>query len=344
MNGHDDSWRRIAPAIAQALEKARCAGRIGQAYLLVGDRRDQLECFAGGMARTASCITPNPDGGACGHCRNCRLWADDAYTEMCRVEPESKSRIIKIEAMREFDRQMWLSVPSSMIKFGVVADADRMGEDAQNTFLKTLEEPPERTMMILLTTSPQLLLPTIRSRCQTVLLKNNRVDYSREVPAEALALLASMHRGAGTRVAFNSSSRLKAVLAELQSKAEETVEAGWDDGWSQIARGDAKMAKQLEDMKKVKIQTEYLRLRMAVMECVQAWFQQRSLVAAGVGAGRLPQAEFVPLMGAALANPPSVEEAEADNRAVNTMLRALRANVPESLCLDAFCLSICEKA
>ena len=49
-------------------------------------------------------------------------------------------------------------------------------------------------------------------------------------------------------------------------------------------------------------------------------------------------------MGAALANPPSVEEAEADNRAVNTMLRALRANVPESLCLDAFCLSICEKA
>jgi DNA polymerase III subunit delta' len=339
----NDSWRKIAPAIATALEKAKHSGRIGQAYLLVGDRREQLECFAHGLARTASCLSPDENGRACGHCRNCQLWDDNAYSEQYTVEPESKSRVIRIAAMQEFDRQMWLSVPSNMIKIGFVVDAHCMNEDAQNTFLKTLEEPPERTMMLLETTSPQLLLPTIRSRCQVVLLKSNRVDYSTEVPQELFTILAAMHRGAGTRIGFNSSNQLKTLLAGLQEQAQEKIDANWDENWEEVSKGDKKLSKELDKMKENKVLTEYLRLRTIILECLQSWFQQRYLIANNITKERLPQQEFFPYMDALLAKPPSVEEAEADNRQVAILIRALRANVPESLCFDAFCLAICEK-
>ncbi len=342
MNGKD-SWRSIAPALAAALEKAKCSGRIGQAYMLVGDRREQLETFAHGLARTASCLTPDEHGRACGHCRNCQLWDDNAYSEQFTVEPESKSRVIKITAMQEFDRQMWLSVPGNMLKVGFVVDAHCMNEDAQNTFLKTLEEPPERTLILLLTTSPQLLLPTIRSRCQVVLLKSNRVDYSTEVPQELFTILAAMHRGAGTRVGFNSSNQLKMLLASLLEQAQEKIDANWDENWEDVAKGDSKLTKQLKEMKEDKVKTEYLRLRAIILECLQCWFQQRYLIACNINKERLPQQEFFPYMDALLTHPPSIEETEADNRQVAILLRALRANVQESLCLDAFCLAICEK-
>jgi len=80
------------------------------------------------------------------------------------VSPESKSRRIRVEQLRELEKSFQVSVEGGKWKIGVIRDAERMNLEAQNAFLKTLEEPPQRTLLILITSKPQALLPTVHSR------------------------------------------------------------------------------------------------------------------------------------------------------------------------------------
>jgi len=81
------------------------------------------------------------------------------------VRPEMKSRRISVDTMRELERRIYMAAPKSLTKVGVVVDADRMNPQASNAFLKTLEEPPVRSLILLLTAAPEQLLDTILSRC-----------------------------------------------------------------------------------------------------------------------------------------------------------------------------------
>ena len=97
---------------------------------------------------------------------------DDLEGEFVHVlQPRSKSRLISVEEMRELERRMYLSAPSGVWKIGVIVDADRMNEAAENAFLKTLEEPPQNCLLFLLSAYPEFLLPTIRSRCVNITLQ-----------------------------------------------------------------------------------------------------------------------------------------------------------------------------
>ncbi len=81
------------------------------------------------------------------------------------IRPESKSRRITIDQIRSLERQLHLSGTPGQTKIGVVQDADRLQVQSENAFLKTLEEPPVSTLLLLLTSQPEQLLDTIRSRC-----------------------------------------------------------------------------------------------------------------------------------------------------------------------------------
>jgi DNA polymerase-3 subunit delta' len=214
-----------------------------------------------------------------------------------------------------------------------------MGIEAQNSFLKTLEEPPRNTMLLLTTTRARLLLPTIRSRCQNILLLKNKVDYSSEVPEDFLKILARMHRNAGSRAAFDCVEKINVFLHSIREKAEEYVEENWDGAWDAVAENDRSIQKQLAEMKLTRVETEYLRRRNVLLECLSAWFQQRALQAAG--AARLPQPEFIPFMQDIPV--PTPDEAEEDLRSVTMFLKALNANVTEDIAIYALCLEICRK-
>ncbi|MDF1787301.1 MAG: DNA polymerase III subunit delta' C-terminal domain-containing protein [Verrucomicrobiales bacterium] len=86
------------------------------------------------------------------------------------IRPESRSRRITIDQIRELERKLHLSGTAAKTKIGVIRDADRLQEKSENAFLKTLEEPPPRTLLLLLTSQPEQLLDTIRSRCISVAL------------------------------------------------------------------------------------------------------------------------------------------------------------------------------
>ena len=339
-----NDWKADFPAIAASLEKARARGRAGQAYLFVGDHAERLMTFAKGWALTAACAEPDAEGRACGKCPNCRLALHGNYPELYVLAPLSKSRIITIDAIREFDHKLSLSAPRGMLKVGIISEAECLGQDAQNAFLKTLEEPPANTMLLLLTTRPKGLLPIIRSRCQNVLMLRNRTDYREAVPAEFLALLPKLRRGAGTQVAFAASAAMGRCFSALRAQAEENVRESWDPQWDEVAANDKSIAKQLEETRVTKIETEYMRLRTKLLETIQAWFQQRYLMAAGVPKEALPQPEFLEVCPTAPDGVPSIAEAEEGCRAVETFIASLRANVEEGLCLDALCLEICRKS
>jgi len=92
-------------------------------------------------------------------------------TDLHQIEPESKSRRILVEQIRELENHLRMSSSGSRVKFGVIMEADRIMPQAANAFLKTLEEPPDRSLLMLLTTLPDALLATIRSRCIQVPLR-----------------------------------------------------------------------------------------------------------------------------------------------------------------------------
>src|SRR4029077_620583 len=110
------------------------------------------------------------------------------------IEPECKSRKILVEQIRELGASLRLHATRAKVKFGVVYEADRLMPQAANAFLKTLEEPPDHSVLILVTALPEALLDTIRYRCIEVAL---RAPGVRALTAEEAELVEEFFRVVG---------------------------------------------------------------------------------------------------------------------------------------------------
>src|SRR5579862_9503173 len=110
----------------------------------------------------------------------------DTHSDIHWVRPESKSRQITVEQMRELMREIQLKPTEAQFKVAVIVSADRLNIQAANAFLKTLEEPPQKSIIILLSTEPSRLLETIISRCLRV---NFSGDGKRELSSAEAAWL-----------------------------------------------------------------------------------------------------------------------------------------------------------
>jgi DNA polymerase-3 subunit delta' len=260
--------------------------------------------------------------------------------------PESKTRQIVVEDMRAFDSRLNLATDPAQPKIGVVAEAECLNHEAQNTFLKTLEEPPPHTLLLLSTTQPRLLLPTIRSRCQVVPVLGNRMDYGALRQRGLFQVLAPLRRQAGTAVALRASGRLQALFGELQAEAERTVgSSANEDRWAILAENDERLTKRIQEEHATRVAAEYVRLRRRIEDGIQAWFLQQRLLAAGVRPDLLPHPDLLhDAPEETRAAPfPAADEADENLRFVARLLRALRASLNEALALDAFCLSVCAR-
>ena len=108
-------------------------------------------------------LCPEPRREACGECRSCRLFRAGNHPDFRRVEPAEGESGIAVGAVRDLVAQV--SLTAELARVAVIAPAEAMTVPAANAFLKTLEEPPGRTVFILTSDAPGRLLPTIRSRC-----------------------------------------------------------------------------------------------------------------------------------------------------------------------------------
>jgi DNA polymerase-3 subunit delta' len=130
-----------------------------------------MEQLARALAKTLNCANPparGPSGQAidcCDQCLNCRRIENGNHPDVQWSRPESKTRVITIEQVRDLIQVISLKPTEAEYKVAIISGGDRMNTQAANAFLNTLEEPPARSVIILLTTAIDQVLETILSRC-----------------------------------------------------------------------------------------------------------------------------------------------------------------------------------
>ena len=266
--GHDSAKTLLRSAILQ--------NRLAHAYLFHGDDRIGKRLLALRLAQALLCETvpddPTPD--ACGACRACRQVDARTHPDFMVIEPDQElaNPQIKIELIRDIEHQMIYRPLIGDRKICLIDDADRMTIGAANALLKTLEEPASGTLFLLVSNEPERLLPTIRSRCQSVAVPLPSAERSH-------AWLAAAGTTDGARwLALSGGAPLLAV--ELGGSGERLL---IDALLGQLSRGASLdplvAAAALEKIVKAeKGGTPMKRL----MEWAQKWFVDMSLAASGL--------------------------------------------------------------
>ncbi len=154
--------------IVKTLLNAVASGRVAHAYLFAGLEGVGKETAATAFARALLCSRP-VQGDACGMCRECRQVRSRNHPDLHFVRPAGTS--IKIDQIRAVQRRVPYRSYQGGRKVFLIRDAETMTKEAANCLLKTLEEPPRGTVLILISSRPQALLPTVLSRCQQYFFK-----------------------------------------------------------------------------------------------------------------------------------------------------------------------------
>lgn len=144
--------------------------RLPSSYLFAGESGIGKKLAAINLAKVLNCLNAsNRDAegiDACDECPSCRKIDSGIHPDFLLVSPEGG--LIRIEEIRAIDDLLSLKAFEGIYKVVVVDDADMMNQSAANAFLKTLEEPPENSLIILISSNPDRLPDTIRSRCSRI--------------------------------------------------------------------------------------------------------------------------------------------------------------------------------
>src|SRR5438270_3335729 len=165
------AWFRVRghTAVVRLFAEAWRRGRLAHAYLFAGPPGVGKRLFADELARALLC--ENPPAGrleACDQCPSCLQVAAGTHPDFfVAVKPEDKLEF-PIDVMRELCQSLSLKSARGRGKVAIVDDADDLNEESANCFLKTLEEPPPRSVLVLIGSSADRQLPTIVSRCQVI--------------------------------------------------------------------------------------------------------------------------------------------------------------------------------
>ena len=249
------------------------------------------------------------------------------------VRPRLKSRIIGIEAIRELEHTLHMSSPAGTHKFGVLVEADRMNDNAANAFLKTLEEPPPNSHLLLLSPNPQRLLPTILSRCVRIPLLGGTPLVENGGSELVTALNRSAVRAFGTPVA---ALQLKAVFSQFLTQARQTAEeaakhaekeeiAAYRDGT------DGSWLKDHQDLHKAASEAEYLEVRGRLFDVLLAWMADLLRLKSGGSGLDFPNSAQALLP---IAERESTQNLLKRMTALEELRQALETNAQEQLALE----------
>jgi DNA polymerase-3 subunit delta' len=186
-------------AAMRVLTGAMSRGRLASAYLFAGEQGIGKRLTAMNFAKALNCQGPASDGGgfadSCDRCPSCRKIEAGAHPDVLVLAPEGgaseeggskggareKKHIIRVDEIRRLLEALSLKPHEARTRVAVVDDAETMNDEAANAFLKTLEEPSATDIIILVSSAPDLLPETVRSRC-------SRVNF-RPLPTSACAEL-----------------------------------------------------------------------------------------------------------------------------------------------------------
>ena len=158
--------------IIRYIQSAVQADAVSHAYILNGERGSGKKLLANLFAMSLQCEDRDDDGDACGKCRSCKQALSGNHPDIIRVTHEKPNTISVDDIREQVNNDIVIKPYSSKYKIYIIPEADLMTVQAQNALLKTIEEPPEYAVIMLLTENAETLLPTIRSRCVMMKLRN----------------------------------------------------------------------------------------------------------------------------------------------------------------------------
>ena len=158
---------------------------VAHAYLFYGQESIGKKKLALAFAKALNCKETDWLD-ACDECESClkierRIHPDFFYIEPAKSTPTSREAVIKIEEIRELQKKLAYLPYEGKTKVVVIDSAELMNVQAANSFLKTLEEPPSSTVLILISSNPHRLLPTLISRCQGIQFHRLSLNDIREI-------------------------------------------------------------------------------------------------------------------------------------------------------------------
>ncbi len=156
--------------------------RIPHAYLFVGPEGVGKRLCALTLAKALNCLSPPEPAECCEQCSSCMKINSGNHADVVLLEPEGE--LIKIDQVRELQKRLRFRPLEGGRRIHILDQVHRLNEAASNALLKTLEEPPEETHWILITSRPHRLLPTILSRCQWVKFRSLANDQIEQILRE----------------------------------------------------------------------------------------------------------------------------------------------------------------
>jgi DNA polymerase-3 subunit delta' len=314
----------MAFSVDQALALVRGAaqnGRLAHALLISGSYGADLQRVAMGVANLVN-------GWDAGSLDELRLHGAQV------IEPESKLRRIKVAQMRELERDLQLTSPHRM-KIGIIVDADRQMPEAANAFLKTLEEPPPDTLLMLLTRQPEQLLETVRSRCLRLPLyrpgeKGMALSPDQERIVDALGRHFSENLSTGAALALLC--EFQEVLGEIKDGIRKENELAYKEEVTAYAKTtDGAWLKGRDDYYDDLSEAQYQEQRSALLALLFVWFGEILRRQSGAAAVELPRWNATTAAVAKKFNPGDILRRL---RAVEEMRRNLTTTVREALAME----------
>ncbi len=264
---------------------------------------------------------------------------DELAGEWVRViRPQSKTRQIKIKQIRELEKSLYVSSGPKVWKIGVICDADRMAgvslkHEAENAFLKTLEEPPPQTLLLLLTANPGRLLPTVLSRCVGIPLLG-KPDLTEGSGAQLLeALRHSAQAGFGSAsVALTLKSVFSSILETSKADAVRAAEALLKEEEKALNKGfEGDWLDRREEELKATAESDYIEQRAFLFEVLQSWMADVLRCKTGAGGLEFPTSTEATGM---LAGAEDLGRLIRRMEAVGEMRSNLDTNAQEQLALE----------
>jgi DNA polymerase-3 subunit delta' len=244
------------------LRRTHEQNRLAHAYLITGAPGSGKEVLA---AELASLVNGTP--------------AKDIFSAKAReifiARPESKSRRIVTAQIRGLEHALQMRATDGRRKVAIIPDADRLQPEAANAFLKTLEEPPKDSLLLLLSALPEALPETILSRCIAIPLASDGEARSKKEEEKLVNLLQQASRQTSWniqfayRLALEFQQLLRAVREEVKNETDDALER---DQTRYKDATDGAWLEEREEYYKALTESLYLQRRAALVETLFAWW------------------------------------------------------------------------
>jgi len=171
------------------------AGQLSHSYLLSGNKNIGKQVFAKNFIKFVIC-QDKKENNYCGKCVNCQMIDKENFPDLMMIKSEDGGEV-PIAKIREV--QNFLSYKSyyGSYKSVIIENAEKMNQEAQSCFLKTLEEPKGQTLLFLVSSKPDMLLDTLRSRCQQIkffgntIVDDKKLEKERQILEEILPVVGA---------------------------------------------------------------------------------------------------------------------------------------------------------